>query len=114
MGVFLILAAAVFAAVASADAETQPSEAIGFPPFELKASNGYTVLELAGAKGPGEPGVLTLIVGSGGDSVLYSFPAQVGEESFSADLGALGEIDLALKLTGGTKTTGTPVEAASP
>jgi hypothetical protein len=97
------MAAAWLPAAASAEEEPPPDAGLLIP-FELKASNGYEILGLAGSPGLGRPGALLLMVTGKHGSATYSVPAQVDRDSVSADLGALGSIDLEVVETGGKRT----------
>lgn len=63
--------------------------------FQLKASNGYRVIVLAGRERGQARGDLMILVGSKRGSATYSAKAAVEPSGMQADLGELGRIDLA-------------------
>jgi hypothetical protein len=98
--VTLALAAVLLALapVASADHEEKVN---GFDFFTLKGSNGYRILVFAFFRpGYGESSDVLVIAGRKGRAVSYSAPAVVTDKKIEADLGALGEIDVTLRLSG--------------
>ena len=79
------------------------------PGFQLKASNGYKVFGVFFDGTPHEErDEVLLFVVREGSAVTYFVPAEAGETSVSADLGALGSVDLHFVPTGRPKSERTP------
>jgi predicted DNA-binding protein with PD1-like motif len=94
LGVALILCAALGGAFAAAPAAS--AESLGAPPgFRLKASNGFSVHAIAfDDRGAGRHDTLLLLVARKHSVVFYVIHATVTESSITADLGAVGSIDV--------------------
>jgi hypothetical protein len=79
------------------------------PGFRLNASDGYKVFGLFFDGTPHEErDELILIVARRHSSVVYFAPAEADETSVSAQLGAVGSVDLHFVPTGRTRTEPTP------
>ncbi|HEX6601243.1 MAG TPA: hypothetical protein VF030_01245 [Solirubrobacterales bacterium] len=93
----LALAAALLTAAPAMGAEDDSK----FDAFTLQGSNGYRILVFAVFEpGYGESSQVVVIAGRKGRGAYYSAPAVVTDKKIEADLGALGEIDVTLKLSG--------------
>lgn len=72
--------------------------------LRVKASNGYTILVLAGSERADGRGRVGLIVSGKSGIVTYEAPATITATRFDANLGALGSISLGVSPTGRKKT----------
>jgi hypothetical protein len=103
VGALLALCALVFTGSAAASQPLVP------PGFQLKASDGYKLYGIFFDGTPHEErDELILIVARKGAVVTYFTPAQVDETSVSADLGALGSVDLHFVSAGRPRSEPTP------
>jgi hypothetical protein len=94
----LALAAALLAAAPSAGAKRVPRV---IDAFLLKGTNGYRLAVLGFFQpGYGESSEVIVAVGRKGQSALYRAPGVVTKEKVEADLGSLGEIDVAFRPSG--------------
>lgn len=93
----LVLAVALVTAAPAMSAEEDSK----FDAFALQGSNGYRILVYAVFEpGFGESSQVAVIAGRKGRGAYYSAPAVVTDKKIEADLGALGEIDVTLRLSG--------------
>lgn len=95
--VALVLTLALAPVPAAATAGTTPP----LPePFELDASNGYSIWVLGSPAWKGAPASVDLLVRGHSAEMSYSAPASVSGTSIQASLGVLGAIDVALRPSG--------------
>lgn len=93
------LAATIFA-IALATATAASAQPLGPPgAFRLEASNSYSIA-VRGYQFPGKPSLLEMVVRKRGALARYFAPATVTDTSIRADLGGLGEIDVAFRPSG--------------
>jgi hypothetical protein len=95
----LSLWVALLCAPAVAPAAGDPRSG-GYGFFELEASNGYSVVVLAGSEKGYEQGELVLLVRGEDGFVAYLAPATVTDTKIEADLGALGGIAVEFEPSG--------------
>lgn len=96
--VALAWAAALLAAVPGAGAERVPRV---IDAFLLKGTNGYRLAVLGFFEpGYGESSKVLVLAGRKGQGAVYQFPGVATETQLKADLGPLGEIDVAFRPSG--------------
>ena len=72
--------------------------------FKLKASNGYSILAVAGSERADGRGQFVMFVGNRTGSALYVAPATVTATRIEADLGRLGQVALNVTPSGRKKS----------
>lgn len=98
-----VLAAAVCLLPAAAAAAQKEQVGAGGI-FKLDASNGYSIMVLAGSRRADGKGTINLIVSRKQAAAIYSAPAIVTPTAIQADLGALGRVEVDLVPSGMKKT----------
>jgi hypothetical protein len=71
--------------------------------FKVEASNGYSIVAYAGNERADGRGQIVLFVLRGDEGAIYAAPALLTKTSLTADLGALGKVDLDVSPSGRTK-----------
>lgn len=104
----LVLAAVIGLAVPPAAALAEGEEETGaFGAFQLKGSNGYSVLVMAFSRPHYKQGKLFVWAAKKNASVMYFVPARVTATTIEGDLGAVGKISVSFEASGAPERVGT-------
>jgi hypothetical protein len=97
----VLVCAAVLAGTASAAAPPAPEEPSPPAGFRLQGSHGFTIFVSSYSEDEGSGhGAITVTASRAQESVSYTAPATVTDDSIHARLGNLGRVDLNLHLSG--------------